>query len=495
MSAPRRAADTERRQYLAALLLVLAVVAISYVAFAQPRLGGTYELKAVVSNANQLRSGSPVRIAGVDVGQVMGVDRGPGNTSTLRLRVEDRGLPLHKDATLKIRPRLFLEGGYYVDLKSGSPSAPKLDSGSTLPLPQTAVPVQLNDLLSSLDRPARASFTGLVQELHTGLSDGGAQSLRRTSRQLPGVLRDLAWVAKAAQGTQPHDVSELVANGAKVTGALASRDVQLAGLVTGLDRSARALSDGDALGRSVAALDRVARQAPAALDGVDRTLPSIRRFATAIRPGFDDAPQQLRQISTAVRQLGSLVAPGQRDRVLGALRTTFEDLPNLVSGLGALFPVTRPVVSCLGTHITPTLQAEVPDGKLSTGQPAWLELAHALVGFSSISQNFDGNGYQVRYGAGISPDGVSLSDAPGIGPIVANGPKVLGSRPSWFGAGVAPEYRPDAKCADQPVPDLSATTRTVRSRQVRVQRARLGESALRKLLQPQRLRRALGVRP
>lgn len=490
----RRGHESERRTYLFALGFILVVVAISYIAFAQPRLGGSYELRAVVANGNQLRGGSPVRIAGIDVGQVTGIDRGPGHTSLLRMRIESRGLPLHRDATLKIRPRLFLEGGYYVDLKAGSPSAPKMGSGSTLPLPQTAVPVQLNDVLSSLDQPARASFTGAVGEIHTALTpDGGAQ-LRRISRELPSTLRDLAWVAKAAQGTQLHDVSRLVSSGAKVSGALAARDTDLAGLVVNLDRTARALGDGDALARSVAAIDRLLVAAPGALDGVDATLPAVRRFAVALRPGLHGAPAQLRQINRAVRDLGALVAPAERDHLLGALRTTFEDLPGLIRQLGSLFPVTRPVTACLGSHIVPMLDAKVPDGALSTGQPAWQEFGHALVGFSSISQNFDGNGYQVRYGAGLGPDGVTLSGS-AAGQLVANGPKVLGSRPAWYGPGVAPEYRPDAKCADQPLPDLAATTRTVPSRRVAVRPARFSAAQVRRLLAPGRVRHALGVRP
>ena len=32
------------------------------------------------------------------------------------MEIEDKGLPIHKDATLKIRPRIFLEGNFFVDL-------------------------------------------------------------------------------------------------------------------------------------------------------------------------------------------------------------------------------------------------------------------------------------------------------------------------------------------------------------------------------------------
>ena len=33
------------------------------------------------------------------------------------------GLPIHADATAKIRARIFLEGNFYVDLSPGTPDA------------------------------------------------------------------------------------------------------------------------------------------------------------------------------------------------------------------------------------------------------------------------------------------------------------------------------------------------------------------------------------
>jgi virulence factor Mce-like protein len=496
MSNARRT-DTEARNYLAAIALIVVVLAITYIAFGSPSVGSQFKFKAMVTSSNQLRSGSPVRIAGVDVGQVTDVKPGPGHTSEITLKVNSAGRPLHRDASLKIRPRLFLEGGFYVDLKAGSPSAPELDSGDTLPLSQTAVPVQLSDILASLDQPSRASFTGVVKELHTGFSGGGATSLRRTAKQLRPVLKDLAWVARAARGTERHDVSRLVAGAARANAALAQDDEAVTELVTNLGTTARALDSGDqALGRSVEALDRLTRTAPDALRGVDGTLPALATFARAVRPGLEGAPAQLRQISAAVGDLATLVSPAERRRLVSALQTTFEDLPSLINRLATLFPVTAPLTACLGSHVVPALNATIPDGTHTTGQPVWQELAHALVGFSGLSQNFDGNGFAVRYGAGLTPAGISLDTIPGLGQIVSNAPTGLQSRPVWLGSGKAPAYRPDAKCSDQPQGDFSSATRTVRadSRKAAA-RPRITEKGLRKLLAPTRVKKLLGVAP
>ncbi len=74
-----------------------------------------------------------MRIAGVTVGKVTGVEKGPDGLTQVEMELKDTALPLHKDARVRIRPRLFLEGGFFVELSPGSPSAPVLADGSVLP--------------------------------------------------------------------------------------------------------------------------------------------------------------------------------------------------------------------------------------------------------------------------------------------------------------------------------------------------------------------------
>src|SRR5207245_10430898 len=74
----------------------------------------------------------------------------------------------HSDATAKIRPRIFLEGNWFVDLQPGSPSAPTLSSGATLPITQTADPVQLDQVLDALNTDTRAN----LQNFLIGYGDG-----------------------------------------------------------------------------------------------------------------------------------------------------------------------------------------------------------------------------------------------------------------------------------------------------------------------------------
>ena len=106
-------------------LIAVVVIAIgTYLAFAKsiPFVGPGYEAKAVFENAATLRETAPVRIAGVNVGEVTGV-QAEGNTAESAFTVDDEGLPLHTDTELEVRPRLFLEGNYFLATNPGSASA------------------------------------------------------------------------------------------------------------------------------------------------------------------------------------------------------------------------------------------------------------------------------------------------------------------------------------------------------------------------------------
>jgi len=151
----------------AVVLLVLLAIAL-YFGFTKhiPFKHG-YRLNAVFASAVNIKGKSPVRIAGVNVGKVTSIKR-HGDTGVVSMEIESRGLPIHSDATAKIRPRIFLEGNWFVDLQPGSASAPTLSSGATLPITQTADPVQLDQVLDALNTDTRAN----LQNFLIGYGDG-----------------------------------------------------------------------------------------------------------------------------------------------------------------------------------------------------------------------------------------------------------------------------------------------------------------------------------
>src|SRR4030095_455072 len=104
--------------------------------------------------------------------------------------IKDSALPIRQDATLQLRPRLFLEGNLFVALHPGSPSAPELDSGSRFPEARTSQSVQLDQVLSTLQAPVREDLQIFLREFGNGLDKyGGAQGLQTSFRTSPAHYR------------------------------------------------------------------------------------------------------------------------------------------------------------------------------------------------------------------------------------------------------------------------------------------------------------------
>ncbi|GAC1442549.1 MAG: hypothetical protein NVSMB51_22660 [Solirubrobacteraceae bacterium] len=445
------------------VLVVVLVVAVTYGGF-HKRLpfAPRWTMQAVFASANQVRKGSPVRIAGVDVGKVIGVDRGPGTTALVRMEIAPQGRPLHDDATLAIRPRLFLEGGFYVQLSPGSPSAPTIDKGHTIPLQQTTTPVQFFTVLSTFDAPTRASLAEASKQLARGLSGGGARGLREAFTQLGPTFRAAAIAARAAQGSSPDDVSTLIGGAARVSGALAASDSQLAGLLAAYARVSGAIAAQDhKLAATVRGADSLLTAAPPSLRAVDRVLPTVRAFARALRPSLEIAPPILRRASGLLGELDALLQPSELPAFLAATKPVAAALPPLAARLEVLFPRVTPVSSCVGNQALSTLNAQVPDGALSTGRPVWQDLAHGFVGLSGDNQSFDANGFWLRYPGSVGSQLLSTVSLPGIAPLLGGTSNpVLGSRPGWLGTGGGPAFRPDVECTTQSPPDLASVAST-----------------------------------
>lgn len=465
-----RSRHEARRYRRAAIIAVAGLVAILLIAFVgRNPFSHPYEIRGVFSSANQLRVSSEVRIAGLKVGQVSDIEPGPENTSIVTLQIEDAGRPIHADASLAIEPRLVLEGNFYVALAPGSPDAPDAPSGATIPRERTTVPVQLDQVLDTFDLPTRGALHRSIGELAGGLgpetSEPGASgtpqpvpagyaSLRRAVRELAGALPPATAVARATLGTSPGDLGRAVRTGRDVTGQLASDPRALADSVTNFSRLTGVLADESrAVTASVRALDRLMQVAPPGLQALDRALPAVTRFAAALRPALRSAPSPLRRGTRFVEQLQRLFAPSELPALLEDLAPALRTLPTLEQQLIPLSGLLSRANACLTKNVIWTLNQKLPDGNNSTGDPVYLDTAHAIAGSGGIVAGFDGNGVATR--AGITGNGTTISGAfPGLGPVIGSSPKIEGIRPVWLGYGVEPPYRPDEWCDQQPRPNL-----------------------------------------
>ena len=239
-----------------------------------------YEVRAAFESSNNLRPGSPVRIAGVEVGKVTGVERAErgGTGAIVTMRIEDKGRPIHADATAKIRPRIFLEGNFFVDLTAGSPSAPELEDGGTLPVQQTATPVQLDEVLTALQSDTREDLKILLREYGKGLEGAGAKGFNGSIPYWEPAYRDSAIVNEAMLGETGHDLSGYVDKAGATAAALDRNRAQLKSLITDFNTTAGAFAREDAnLQAAIAELPRTLRAALPGARRAQRGVPAAAR--------------------------------------------------------------------------------------------------------------------------------------------------------------------------------------------------------------------------
>ncbi len=464
-----------------AIVVVLLVVAI-YAAFTKRNpLHHGFQLKAVFASAVNIGKNSPVRIAGINVGTVQGIGLYPGtHVAVVTMSLDNGALPIHADATLKIRPRIFLEGNFFVDMTPGSPSAPVLHSGATIPITQTADPVQLDQVLSALNSDTRSELQALLASYGTALTHvptpaedvsqdpivrgkTAAQALNDAARRSPRSLRDSTIVSQALSGQEPHDVSLLVASLGKVTGALGQSESDLQGLISNFDVTLQAFAvQSAALNSAVAQLPGALTTADRAFAALDASFPNTRAFALALIPAAEETPATIAAALPWIKQARVLVSPAE----LGNLS---KQLVALAPPLAQLTPAQTtfaneelgPVSRCFARVLIPAGNVPLQDGSASTGAPNYQELFYALVGLNSAGSNFTGNGPFLRALAGgggtyfnSGPLSVfGTNDPPGGYGEVRTVLPPQGTSPA--NPGVEPPLKPNVPCDTQQLPDFN----------------------------------------
>jgi ABC-type transporter Mla subunit MlaD len=459
----------------AGVLTVLLIAVGVLVAFNGLPFGSKHELKAVFENTSNVGLRSPVRVAGVDVGKVTEVEPvDEGSTaSVVTMELDDQALPVHEDAQLKIRPRIFLEGNFFVDLEPGTGAARELEPGDTVPSTQTAAPVQLDEVLGALKADTRRDLQTVLQgygEALSGKPEPGedasqdpdvrgltaAEAGNLSLRYAPGALRGLAVVNQALLGTEPRDLSKLIAGGQKVASALSSRERQLQDLIVNLNVTTGALaSEQDSLRATIRALPRLLEAANPAFDSLNRAFPPTRAFAREIRPGVRETASTIDAAFPWVAQARRLVSPAELQGLVRDLRPATRDLARATDGAVRLLPQIDLVDRCLLDNVLPTGDVVIQDPPLTTGVPNYKEFFQTLVGLSGESQNFDGNGPYTRFQPGGGSQTVSTGSVRGGAPLFGNAvAPPLGTRPARPAR--RPPYNRDAVCHRQTPPDVNS---------------------------------------
>lgn len=440
--------------------------------------GQKFVVKAMFTSVTQLHIPSEVRISGVQVGQVVSVKRVVGSSSSsqaalVTMNIDQDGLPIHADATVQIRPNIFLEGNYYVDLRPGAPGAPALRSGATLPAANTSGPVQIDRVLNSLTTGPRRNLQTLLQGFGAVLNAPpkpaqdatqdpivrgltGGQALDLSLKYSPDAFEASAIVNQALLGIQPHDLSGVVKGNAQVFRGLAASGRQLASFVTTFNSTLHALAVRQQdLSQTIALLPPWLAATDSTLGPLNASFPPTRAFARAILPGIQQLGPTINAGIPWLNQASALFSHQELGGLLALLTPAVQKTAVALKATKGFVRQADLLARCFDHNIVPAGNEKLKDPPISTGDRFYQEFFQSAVGLAGASQSFDGNGRYIRTLAGGGTHLEQTSPVPNGGALFGNFVlPPLGTRPAW--PGKAPPLRSNVACYTQAPPNLNA---------------------------------------
>lgn len=231
---------------------------------------GAYAVRAIFDSAAFVLPGLDVRISGVKVGKVTGVELTDENQAAVTFVVEEDGFQdFRKDATCTIRPQALIGERYLscslTQVRPEGATAPEplgtIADGPNagqrlLPVEQTFVPIDADQLISANTPSVRERLFIIVRELGAGVAGRGdkiAATLRKSNEGLryanqileqladqTEMLKELdasADAALASLAAERSSLSGTITNGATVAQRLAARQAEVRGTIASLNQA------------------------------------------------------------------------------------------------------------------------------------------------------------------------------------------------------------------------------------------------------------------
>jgi ABC-type transporter Mla subunit MlaD len=277
---------------------------------------GTYQVRAIFANAFTVIAGEDVKISGVRVGRISGLDVTPDNKAAVILDISEPGFQdFRKDASCTIRPQSLI-GERFVECTPtqpkavGDPPAPKLDQIKSgpgtgqylLPDTQTKKPIDL-DLVGNIMRlPYRQRLSIIINELGTGLAANGDE-LRRAVQAANPALQETDKVL-AILADQNQVLADLAKNGDAVLRPLARDRAKVADFITKANTTAVASA------QRRTDIERNIQKFPAFLRQLKPTMDRLGGLADQMTPVLTDLGAAAPDINRFIKALGPFSQAG-----------------------------------------------------------------------------------------------------------------------------------------------------------------------------------------
>lgn len=282
-------------------VVMVVLTACLFFIFGQYQTGSTKDYSAVFTDASRLKTGQSVRVAGMRVGTVKGVELQEDKTALVTFDA-DPAVQMTTGTHVAVR-YLNLVGDRYLELIDG-PGDRLLPPGSRLPAERTAPALDLDLLLGGLKPVIR------------GLNPSDVNALSASLIQI-------------FQG-QGGTLQSLFSNTSGFTTALAEHNQTIQALIDNLRTLLSTLTkEGDRFSGTIDKLEKLVTQLAAerdpigsAIESLNNGTASVADLLTEARPPLKGTVDQLNRLATNM--------DGQKDRLDTALQKAPENYRKLI---------------------------------------------------------------------------------------------------------------------------------------------------------------------
>lgn len=438
------------------MTVVAAVAIVGATAAAAPFAAGDLRTAGGVvvadfATAAPLVDGNQVKIDGVVVGKVLALEARDDHADVV-MALNPSAFPLHTDATVMIRS-VSLLGERYLDLERGSPDAPLLKPGDSIPMAQTSTTVGIDQILNELDEPTAEGLAAVVTTLGDGLRDNGANA-DATIRALAPALRDTQALAEVLE-EQNALLNNLVDRAEPVAGALAADDGRAMDQLVG---SAERLLATTAARQE--AFEATLAELPGALQSARTTLARLEGAAQGAEPtlrGIRPVTDDLERISAELIRFADSLDPAlaSTEPVLERAKALLDEARPVAADLRAAGPElrstaesARPIVEDLTADLDSVLTF-VRNWALSTKRRDGLShylVVNLIVNEASLTGHLPAGAAPqspLPSAQDVAPDLPALPGLPPVAPLLQ--PPAPAGTPSDAGGvtGLTPEQESD----------------------------------------------------
>ena len=278
----------------------------------------TYQIE--MYNAFGIVEQSEVRVSGVNVGEVTGLEVNEEKRAVVSVEVSDELAVFGDETTCSSEPQSLI-AEYFIDCQ---PAGKPLEDGGTIPASRVSQTVQPDLVQNPMREPFKQRFRLLINEFGTGLA-GNSEALNEAIRLGAPALTDLKEVTETLR-SQRATIRGLNEDSSQTIGELAERRDEIAAFVDEAEDTASisaartddvstnfSLLD-DFLGElrpSLVQLDRLARAQTPLLNNLRGAAPHLARLSGNL-PAFN------RNSEDALRTLGNAGDVGRRALSNGA---------------------------------------------------------------------------------------------------------------------------------------------------------------------------------